>query len=760
MPQSYFSKIFPRLKECLRQEIPSALPLNNASLLHYLDSILSSSPGEKGNLINDPAFEAMFGWQEADVSMAELSGKLLDERLISCLSNPPEELRQDYAFPLNRRPYTHQLGAWKTLCADKPSSVVVSSGTGSGKTECFMIPILDRLSRQSSEHGGSLQGVHALFLYPLNALISSQRDRLDAWTRGFNGDIRFCLYNGKTPESLPSHVKRSPNEVLSREDLRACPPPILFTNATMLEYMLVRTEDAPILQKSQGKLEWIVLDEAHCYIGSQAAELSLLLRRAQMAFGVKPDTVRFVATSATIGDPNGPAGHELKKFLADVAGVPVSQVIFIAGKRKIPSLPQLEEQNSTLDALESIAPTEAQSDVRYEALCSSKTAKALREIFTQGKNVAKLSEIRTLLRNEGCPGDAETALRWLDVLSWTQSKDSTPFLPLRAHMFGRGFSGLWACADPSCPHKQKELQNDWPFGAVWTEPREHCECGSPVFEVVTCRGCHTPFLLAENSTTRDSENRPAEFLSQKRHTLELEEEESIDEEEVKKQITDSYPVLLMRSGSSSEARWLDKNTSRTLEADNGHAVRIFLKEPNTEVGDLVCPLCNELPRGNREFYSYNFISTAYLQNTIAPVLLEFAPDGKDPAQHPFRGRKILTFSDSRQGTARSAMRMQLFSELTHIRGLLYHIGLRECRGDNAPDIEKLEKEIAALEIACSGNSSSTLQTILNDKKQECARLKDSRPISFADMAKQLQNERSSFDSLFRLYQEGRARMVV
>ncbi|MBO4793123.1 MAG: DEAD/DEAH box helicase, partial [Deltaproteobacteria bacterium] len=319
--------------------------------------------------------------------MEDLTGSLLDERLVRCLSTPPEELRQDYAFPLSRKPYTHQLKAWEILCDEKPSSAVISSGTGSGKTECFMIPILNSLAKQSSKKRKPLEGVRALFLYPLNALISSQRDRLDAWTRGFNGDVRFCLYNGNTPESLPSHDKTHNNEVLTREELRSSPPPILFTNASMLEYMLVRTEDAPILKKSKGVLEWIVLDEAHCYMGSQAAELALLLRRVQMAFGVQPDTVRFVATSATIGDPEGPAGQDLKRFLADVAGVPISQVSLIAGQRMIPDLPPLDEKPASLEELEAMLPDESKSPVRYEALCRCSTAKAIRSLFTQNKTV-------------------------------------------------------------------------------------------------------------------------------------------------------------------------------------------------------------------------------------------------------------------------------------------------------------------------------------------------------------------------------------
>ena len=87
----------------------------------------------------------------------------------------------------------------------------------------------------------------------------------------------------------------------SRELLRKEPAPILMTNATMLEYMLVRQVDNPILEisRQQKSLRWIVLDEAHTYVGSQAAEMSLLLRRV-VPFGRQSEQIRFIATSATI----------------------------------------------------------------------------------------------------------------------------------------------------------------------------------------------------------------------------------------------------------------------------------------------------------------------------------------------------------------------------------------------------------------------------------------------------------------------------
>ena len=80
--------------------------------------------------------------------------------------------------------------------------------------------------------------------------------------------------------------------------------------------MLVRAEDKAILEKSKGKLKWILLDEAHTYTGSSAAELSLQLRRVLDAFGVTIEQVNFAVTSATIGDEDDPAAEQkLKTFL-------------------------------------------------------------------------------------------------------------------------------------------------------------------------------------------------------------------------------------------------------------------------------------------------------------------------------------------------------------------------------------------------------------------------------------------------------------
>jgi len=298
----------------------------NATLLRRL----AARPGTPEAMLADPVFEAARAWAPADRSLGDLSEELLHPDLVAALDRAGE-----HAMARTLRPYAHQLDAWQASLG-QGQSVLVTSGTGSGKTECFLIPVLDDLLRHPRRGGG----VQAILLYPLNALIESQRERLAAWAEQLRGQVRFALYNGDTPETERQASQKSTIcELCSRQKIRERPPEILVTNVTMLEYLLLRAQDRSILDASAGALRWIVLDEVHTYVGSRAAEIALLLRRVRTAFGVEPEQVRLMATSATIGGEVDAQG-KLRSFLAALAGRPEETVQVIEGRVVEPEMPQ------------------------------------------------------------------------------------------------------------------------------------------------------------------------------------------------------------------------------------------------------------------------------------------------------------------------------------------------------------------------------------------------------------------------------------
>ena len=206
--------------------------------------------------------------------------------------------------------YLHQEQALRKAAAGR--NLVVATGTGSGKTESFLLPVLSALT---AEHvAGTLgPGVRALLLYPMNALANDQLRRLRRLLAGAP-QITFGRYTGDTPEraaegaslyeSLNPGEPRLPNELLSRQEMRDEPPHVLLTNYAMLEYLLLRPADMELFEgKHGGHWRFVVLDEAHVYDGAKAEEVGMLLRRLRERVGRGQDDAAFqaIATSATVG---------------------------------------------------------------------------------------------------------------------------------------------------------------------------------------------------------------------------------------------------------------------------------------------------------------------------------------------------------------------------------------------------------------------------------------------------------------------------
>lgn len=660
-----------------------------------------------GGVLQEPLLEAALPYISSGRTLDSLSGDLLHPSLVTALHG--DDGRKAYRFRREQQPYAHQLTAWRHLAhADKPRSVLVTSGTGSGKTECFLVPILDHLARKASTAPGRLEGVEAIVLYPLNALIASQEERLRAWTAPFKGSVRFGLYNGMLPDQVRSgDAAAHPEAIADRKALRDSPPPILVTNVTMLEYMLLRSEDAPILEASQGKLRYIVIDEAHTYVGAQAAEIALLLRRVCLAFGVDPADVRFIATSATLGEGED-IEQTLRTFLSDVSGAPWDQVHVVRGHTQKPKLPPLAP------------PSAAPSGDDYAWLGSSPTVRPLLERLYN--SAIGWSELSLVAQRVGL-SPADLAVK----LSTAKSPGGEALAPLRIHSFHRAVPGLWSCLNPSCERPRPE---GWAFGSIHYEPLEVCSCGAPTFEIVACQSCGEAFLDATETS--------ANWLRQPRARAGR-DEFSIDADESAREDGDdddatAHPAAggrdrLIAAGPLRPGYrriCVEVKTGEIHDRHNADSlIDLHAYDYNRSAPDR-CPACGtSAPEGGDLIRPLRF-GAPFILSALAPQLLIGAasPDeARDPqvwemlgGPPPSQGRQLLSFTDSRQGTARFSAKLQIAAERAHVRSVIYHAVQDSLSQTASPEeLEAIDAQITQLSALVA--STPVLEPVLQNAKE-------------------------------------------
>lgn len=731
----FFSSLTDELAERAARATASQIGPASRGLLRYLQDSLSSPPGSSSSFLAPPVFEALFDWERYPATLEQVP--FLNKRLVDAMDRPPAELSR-YRFPRDRQPFVHQLRAWQLLRRVEGRSVVVRTGTASGKTECFLVPILDDLACELDNSSGEpLKGVRALFLYPLNALINSQRQRLLAWTHGFGGRIRFSLYNGTTRKSVPAYDQaRSPTEVLSRKGLWDHPPPILVTNSTMLEFMMIRADDKPIVDKSKGKLRWIVLDEAHTYLGSSAAEIALLLRRVMNGFGVDSRKVRFVATSATIGGAG--AEENLRLYLADLAGVDPSRVEVIGGHRIMPSLPEHFEASSA--SLSNLDELEALDDVPlFQKLSAIPEVRELRNRLSE--NPSPLPVITERIMGRSVEGETiETrngdTLRVLDLCSRAHPADGdmTPLLPLRGHYFMRTQQGLWACCDEKCPEKTKTPldDSDWPFGKVFFERREACDCGARTYPLVVCHGCGTAYLAV-----RDDEGRLIQ-ASLSDGEIDVVDNNDVDDQEDDSDRTPPFSLIAGNSKSDRTSQFVSLSVDSGVIDGGGTRVRsvVFLRQ---EKGYHRCCRCGQREREGLDLFRAVRLGGPFYLGVAVQTILERLQPKRNGTPLPADGRRLITFSDSRPGTAQFAARAQLDAERMYIRGWVYHFLWEKAGKPDSKKEEELTLTIQRLEAMQKSNPDPFFEKLIQEKRAEREKSRARGAVPWKKVLEKLEN---------------------
>ncbi|MCQ2301159.1 MAG: DEAD/DEAH box helicase [Bacteroidales bacterium] len=511
-------------------------------------------------------------------------------------------------------PFLHQVESWRKLLEEE-KTICVTTGTGSGKTECFMVPLVKDLADNYNPQLPN-QPVQALFLYPLNALMDDQRTRMSECIECSGVDLKFAVYNGNTPEDVDDENyqivegDRRKHELIHREEIRnGNHPNILFTNPTMLEYLLLRRADNDLLEHSQGKLRWIVIDETHTFSGAAAAELALLVRRVVDAFGTDIRNIRFATSSATVGDSE----LELRKFISGITGKPLDQICVVRGNRS----------------------RQRKNDTAY-----------FDDLHEQG--------FLTLDQMVGSEGNVNAKLERLDALCESGLK-------VKLHLFAKALNrGLFVdlLGNPDRPGQFKLMDG------IDVDPNTG-QYKKSVVSAKYCSCCGSVFASAElvdNRFARPVVNTSSIF--DQVTEADLEDDDADDGQSDNSDLThensqdiEKHSVLLTYKEKAVEMLEKFNRESELINVDVDEEMNVI------EGGDRYCyydddgscPLCGAGSK-NQPIRQFN-VAADKVSGLLTPILLQQANPVGDPNGKLFDGRQMISFADSRNKAAKPSLRL-------------------------------------------------------------------------------------------------------
>jgi superfamily II DNA/RNA helicase len=555
----------------------------------------------------------------------------------------------DLDYPkFNNKLFDHQESAIrKTVVEDR--NIVVSTGTGSGKTFSFLIPILNHIMKvkKLESKNGKSSGVKAMLLYPLNALANDQintlREMIGVFEKGeSDNDITFGSFTGETKdteaqarESLNEPEKIPRNEVISRERFRKSPPDILITNYAMLEHLLIKPENNSLFGV-QGDNGWkyIVLDEAHTYNGAKGSEVAMLLRRLTTA--LDNDCIRFILTSATLGSEE--QNKEVAAFASELCSSSFEESDVIRSNRipferpaeltfrdmdfyrsvsDIVNNPDVKDVESSLKGILDEADDNKTLNVRerlYDIISHDPVIYRITDSLDERpKTVEELSEELSLSSDD-----------LISIISASTSamKNGMKLFDSKYHLFVKGLDGAYVTLAPDY--------------SLFIKPKKEHFVGSDsykVFQISTCYNCKATYLLGDEKNGKFTQvaRNSEDYRGYKSYVLaegEFEgEPTNFDEEESR--------LLCSKCGMISYVEG-----DRSCDCGEIYLNKIIKISDKEKVS--VCPVCknSNTKRGLlRQLYLGQDASTSVIASSLYEDLIK----GKDD--------RFLSFSDSRQSAA-------------------------------------------------------------------------------------------------------------
>ena len=676
---------------------------------------------DKASFAKGPYLEVQDSFEKGK-SVAEL----IDEGML------PKDFRK-IGMPQQRPLYKHQEVALRKAAAG--ANLVVSTGTGSGKTESFMIPILAHIIWEH-EDGKLTPGVRALLIYPMNALANDQVERLRILLADYP-QITYGSYTGQTKhryqEALADYLelndgkKPLPNELISRDQMKETPPHLLITNYAMLEYLMVRPGDNILFSGEYADYwKYIVLDEAHVYNGGSGIEVAMLLRRLKAT--LQNDSIQYFLTSATLGSED--SNQEVADFGKNLCDCDFRTENIIRAYRQKP-VRERESLRLPISFYSEIA-SMIHADIPAEKINQKirgmgyPTCPALGEtcydLILHDENYA---DVRRILSEGKDQGNAETVMDVARAMRWSSEqvfdfvtvaskavRSGARLFDARYHMFLRATESVFITLPPS--------------GKVFlTRKKTHTEVDGTdykVFEIATCNVCHAIYLIGnvkndfyQQSSFKDEDDLHSVFLL-KNQISDNDEDHSMKEEEIE---AEEYEICARCGFVRKRARMKQD----CCEHGDAYMVKAFKVHVKGSRGILTkCPACeNTNSRGMlRMFFSGQEAVTSVVGTSLFEELPSYKVSVETRQEEDDDGfgfapvmmesktseaKQFIAFSDSRQAAAFYASYLdRTYRNILYKRLIVETLKNKNITRMPVPDfVEELAGEFGAHNINAHGS---------------------------------------------------------
>ncbi|BAC90677.1 DEAD/DEAH box helicase [Gloeobacter violaceus] len=592
----------------------------------------------------------------------------------------------------NKRAYLHQSEGIAHLLGPQASPLVVTTGTGSGKSETFLLPVIQNAIEDAVHF--KQPGLTAILVYPMNALANDQLQRIRQYLQesGWSGAVSVEQYDRGTKQA-------------DRERLRQNPPHILLTNYMMLEYLLVRPADRDAIFANH-RCRFLVLDEVHTYRGTLGSNIALLVRRLKTHLGrARHDWLADVAaaqrarrypellpvgTSATIksvGEQGQLPRAELVRlrdeavqdFFSKLTGAEPQTIRVLGEQLQDVEIPGEAQYPLHWSAVEEVDVSDAEA-VR-QALCTlsgqnpdtplDQATRRCRLLWDLNRwligSPMSISQLVARVRVEvperkGCrEADIESEVRAALSIGAALPENIPGVLRLRIHRFVRGGWRFHRCVSPTC-------------GKLYPMGEERCECSASTAPLYLCRNCGADYLRFVGGNPNDpaagplqpsaSNSEEYEWLLYDPARFELtadieEEEEEAGNNTLQRSRSRRQPTQmrqrLVREGS------FDPHTLAFSVDTTTYPLRATLAPARTQC------LCCGGSAGSRNVITPVALGTSAAVKVMGEGLVEaLAEENKNRPNHDGKER-LLVFSDSRQDAAHQARFIHFASRYDRMR---------------------------------------------------------------------------------------------